>query len=167
MTSTTLHFLGLPTAEVRALQSGGLDANGQPPERRQSDGGGNPCRHCLQDIQAGEEMLILSYRPFPAPQPYAEVGPIFLHGRHCTGYQEQSQPPAMFLERQQMLIRGYSRDNRIIYGTGRIVATADLKEECAAVIQAPDTAYVHLRSASNNCFQCRVERTGAMGVVDV
>ena len=158
MTRTTLHFVALPTSEVRALQSGGLDANGQVPERRPSDGVGNPCRHCLQDIEAGEEMLILSYRPFPTPQPYAEAGPIFLHGRRCAGYLEQAQPPSMFLERRQMLIRGYSSDHRIKYGTGRIVATTDLAEECAAVIQEPDIAYVHLRSASNNCYQCRVER---------
>jgi hypothetical protein len=158
MTLTTLRFLGLPTSEVRALQSGNLDANGQVPERRQSDGGGNPCRHCLEDIEAGEEMLVLSYRPFPTPQPYAEVGPIFLHGRRCGGYPAQAQPPSMFLARQQMLIRGYSCDNRIKYGTGRIVATTDLAEECVAVIQEPDIAYVHLRSASNNCYQCRVER---------
>jgi hypothetical protein len=155
---TTLHFLGLPTAEVRALQSGGLDANGQPPERRLAEGVGNPCRHCLEDIEAGEEILILSYRPFPTAQPYAEIGPIFLHGRPCGGYQAQAQPPAMFFERPQLLIRGYSNDHRIIYGSGRIVATTDLAEECAALLQEPDIAYVHLRSASNNCFQCRVER---------
>ena len=158
MTGTTLRFVGLPTSEVRALQSGGLDANGQRPERRQSDGVGNPCRHCLEDIEAGEEMLVLSYRPFPTPQPYAEAGPIFLHGRRCARHPAQAQPPSMFLERQQMLIRGYSSDHRIKYGTGRIVATADLAEECAAVIQGLDIAYVHLRSASNNCYQCRVER---------
>ena len=158
MTLTTLRFLGLATSEVRALQSGGLDANGQVPERRQSDGGGNPCRHCLEDIEAGEDMLVLSYRPFPTPQPYAEAGPIFLHGRRCGGYLEQAQPPSMFLERQQMLIRGYSSDHRIIYGTGRVIDTTDLAAECAAVIQDPDIAYVHLRSASYNCYQCRVER---------
>ena len=158
MTMSTLRFVALPTSEVRALQSGGLDANGQPPERHQSDGVGNPCRHCLKEIEAGEEMLILSYRPFPNPQPYAEVGPIFLHGRQCGDYEEPSHPPSMFLEWQQLLIRGYSSDNRIKYGTGRIVTAADLAKECAAVLQDPDIAYVHVRSASNNCYQCSVER---------
>ena len=72
-------FLALPTAAVRAVQAGCADANGQPPERYVSDGDGNPCRHCLSEIAAGQAMLVLAWRPFPSPQPYAELGPIFLH----------------------------------------------------------------------------------------
>ena len=56
----TIRFTPLPTATVRALQSGGPDAYGQPPERHVSDGGGNPCRHCLRMIPAGAPMLVLS-----------------------------------------------------------------------------------------------------------
>ncbi|MFN7050754.1 MAG: DUF1203 domain-containing protein, partial [Gemmobacter sp.] len=74
----TLHFTPIPTETVRALQSGAADANGQSPERHVSDGGGNPCRHCLQMIPAGAGMLILAHRPFTRLQPYAESGPIFL-----------------------------------------------------------------------------------------
>ena len=64
-----ISFKALATDEVRKLQKGGLDINGQRPEVAISDGGGNPCRHCLQDIPAGEEMLIVAFRPFPAPHP--------------------------------------------------------------------------------------------------
>jgi hypothetical protein len=42
------------------------------PNGRSADGGGNPCRHCLQMIPEGAGMLVLAHRPFPAPQPYAE-----------------------------------------------------------------------------------------------
>ncbi len=54
-----------------------------PPERRTSNGVGVPCRHCLRNVEAGRDYLILAYRPFPALQPYAETGPIFLHAEPC------------------------------------------------------------------------------------
>ncbi len=49
-----IHYVALPTDRVRALQAGGPDAYGMTPERRISDGDGVPCRHCLQNVRAGE-----------------------------------------------------------------------------------------------------------------
>ncbi|MBR7560245.1 DUF1203 domain-containing protein, partial [Mycobacterium tuberculosis] len=72
------------------------DANGQTPETHVSDGDGTPCRHCLQNVKAGDKYLILSHRPFPAPQPYAETGPIFLHAEACERYAETADMPDMF-----------------------------------------------------------------------
>ena len=97
-----MRFLALPTDTVRALRAGAPDAHRRAPERAVSDGGDNPCRHCLTEIPEGRGMLVLAHRPFTTPQPYAESGPIFL----CA-------------------------DARV--------------------------AFAHLRSASNNCCQCRVE----------
>jgi hypothetical protein len=150
-------FLALPSAAVRAVQAGGLDANGQPAERHVSDGDGNPCRHCLTEIAAGQPMLVLAWRPFPAPQPYAELGPIFLHAEACPRWQGEG-VPAMFLGWARLLIRGYGHDDRIVYGTGQIVATAGLLDLAAGLLARPEIAYLHARSASNNCYQCRVER---------
>lgn len=76
---TDLRFVAMPTETARSLQAGRGDANGQRPERHLSDGAGVDCRHCLRDVPAGEAYLILAYRPFPEAQPYAELGPIFLH----------------------------------------------------------------------------------------
>ncbi len=153
-----LRFLPLATETVRALQSGGPDANGQAPERHISDGPGNPCRHCLIEIAAGAPYLILAHRPFPRPQPYAEQGPIFLHAEPCAAYTDTAGVPEMFLEWQQLLIRGYGADDRIVYGTGEVVETVRMAEAAQEMFERPDVAYIHVRSASNNCFQCRIER---------
>jgi hypothetical protein len=83
-------FSPIPTDTARRYQAGGKDANGQPPERGVSDGAGNPCRHCLRNVPAGAGMLVLAHRPFPGPQPYAEVGPIFL----CANPDRCPAPPA-------------------------------------------------------------------------
>ena len=152
----TIRFHPIPTEIVRALQAGAPDANGQLPELQVSTGGGNPCRHCLQMIPAGAGMLVLAHRPFPAPQPYAEVGPIFLCADACeAGGGEMV--PAM-LESPDYILRGYSAENRIVYGTGGVVATEAIPARAGALLADPRVAYVHVRSARNNCFQVRVER---------
>jgi hypothetical protein len=152
-----LIFSALPTETVARLREGAPDANGQPPERTVSDGG-NPCRHCLAEIAAGEAMLILAHRPFPAPQPYAEVGPIFLHAENCPRHAGSPHMPAMFAARERMLVRGYGADDRIVYGTGQVVETARLEAVCRAILADQRVAYIHLRSAANNCYQARVDR---------
>ena len=83
-------FTPIPTETARRYQAGGEDANGQRPERTLSDGDGNPCRHCLRFIPKGRGMLILSHRPFPAPQPYADLGPVFLCAEHCDAPADQA-----------------------------------------------------------------------------
>lgn len=150
-------FLALPTSQVRAVQAGGRDANGRAPERHVSEGDGNPCRHCLTEIAAGQPMLVLAWRPFPAPQPYAELGPIFLHALSCRRWDGKG-VPTMFLGWERLLIRGYGHDDRIVYGTGRIVATDLLAAAAKNLLERSEIAYLHARSAGNNCYQCRIER---------
>jgi hypothetical protein len=153
-----LRFIALDSETVAALRQGAPDANGQLPERMVSDGGGNPCRHCLDDIAEDAPMLVLAHRPFPAPQPYAELGPIFLHAEGCPRYDEAAGVPAMFLRRESILLRGYGADDRIVYGTGKVIPTEEIASLAAYLFERPEIAYIHLRSASNNCYQCRIER---------
>ncbi len=155
---TSLRFEAMPEITARAFQAGAHDANNQSPERHISDGQGNPCRHCLNDIPEGEPFLVLAYRPTAVLQPYAEVGPIFLHAEACDRYDGSAGVPAMLLNREQILIRGYGVDDRIVYGSGRVIATDGLAETAAKLFERPEIAYIHLRSAANNCYQCRIER---------
>src|SRR3546814_10029336 len=93
--NNSLRFVALDSTLARALRDGAADANGQVSERQVSDGGGNPCRHCLDDIAAGAPLLVLDHRPFPAPQPYAELGTIFLHADDCPRYDAAPGVPAI------------------------------------------------------------------------
>lgn len=153
-----LRFIALPTEAVHTVQAGAADANGQPPERHISDGLGNPCRHCLTDIVEGAPFLILAWRPFGAAQPYAETGPIFLHAESCERYAEADGMPDMFRERDRFLVRGYGDDDRIVYGSGQITMSADLTQAAATLLDRREIAYLHVRSGSYNCYQCRIER---------
>ena len=151
-----IRFTPLLTETVRAYQSGAPDANGQVPERQMSDGDGTPCRHCLQNVPAGAMMLVLAHRPFPAPQPYAEVGPIFLCADPCLAGGGAHLPD--ILESPDYITRGYGADNRIVYGTGSVTPTPQIAGRAETLLDDPRVAYVHVRSARNNCFQLRIDR---------
>lgn len=153
----SIRFVALDDAIVTALRNGAADANGQMPERRRAEESGLPCRYCLQDIAAGEPYLTLAHRPFPALQPYAEVGPVFLHADPCKrGGGDARLPP--FLDSAAYIVRGYGANDRIVYGSGEVVPTGDIPARAAALLERDDIVYVHVRSASNNCYHCRIER---------
>ena len=150
----TFQIVPLPTGLVRALQSGAPDANGQPAEQAVSDGGGNPCRHCLCNIPAGRGMLILAHRPFGALQPYAECGPIFLCADECAPWQGDGMPPIL-TQSPAYLVKGYLASERIAFGTGDVVPAAEVPTRIDAILARGDIVFVDIRSARNNCFQAR------------
>jgi hypothetical protein len=108
-------------------------------------------------IPDGAGMLILAHRPFPAPQPYAEMGPIFLCADACEAPADGSEMPAI-LTSPDYILRGYGANDRIVYGTGGVVPLGEIAAQAQAKLADPMVAYVHVRSARNNCFQVRIDR---------
>lgn len=151
----SLHFHPYDSSFVEQLRQGGKDAYGQPAERTVSDGGGNPCRLCLQFISKGAPMLVCAARPFPELQPYAETGPIFLCGESCEAYSGAGVPPVL-LDSPDFLLKGYSADYRIVYGTGQITLQEEVARVATGILASQGVAFVDIRSSRNNCFQCRV-----------
>lgn len=150
------HFVAIPTATAWALRNG-RDAYDLPPEPAGlSTGKGTPCRHCLRQVPEGRPYLVLAHRPFAELNPYAETGPIFLCAENCPpagpGF------PAAILTAPHHIVRGYDRAERIVYGTGAVIPTGEIEARCEELFGRDDIAFVHIRSASNNCFLCRVER---------
>jgi len=153
-----LKIIAMPTDVVRGYQNGQPDANGQPPEKTVAVGQGNPCRHCLSNIKEGDEMLVLAYRPFDELQPYAELGPIFLHADKCERYSPEAGIPALFARWDHLIVRGYGADNRIQYGTADHVPVDQLEDYCKAALQNDNVKYLHVRTPRFNCYECRIER---------
>ncbi len=156
----TIRYEAMDSETVRAIRAGGPDAYGQPAQRGAvSDGKGVPCRHCLKDVPTGREYLILAHRPFPEPQPYAETGPIFLCADDCERG-GGADVPAILTTSPDYLLKGYRSDDRIFYGTGRVVPAEGIPDYAAGLLDDPEVAYVDVRSARNNCFQLRIRRPG-------
>lgn len=154
----TLHFTPLDPNFVAQIRAGGPDAYGLPAERKISDGVGTPCRSCLHDVPKGQDMLVLAARPFATLQPYAETGPIFLCADPCTPWEGDGVPPILATS-PDYLLKAYGADDRIIYGTGRVVAQKDVTEYAETLFADGRVVYIDVRSARNNCFQTRMRRT--------
>lgn len=157
----SIRFIAMPSDQASAYRAGAPDAYGLSPEQRTSPGG-YPCRHCLCEIDAGEPYLTLAYRPFPHLQPYAETGPIFLHAETCPRYEATEILPPM-LTSPDYIVRGYGEDDRIVYGSGGVIATEAIRARADALFSNPEISYIHVRSARNNCYQCRIDRTEQAG----
>lgn len=150
-------FIPLPAAAVAHYRTGGHDAYGLRPEPRISDGGAIPCRATLRMVPEGAPYLIVAHRPFQGLNPYAETGPIFLSADPLPPAEPGPELPK-FLRSPQYILRGYSADERIVYGTGAVVDTPRLIDAARALLNRADLAFLHIRSATNNCFHVRVER---------
>lgn len=150
-------FHALPADLVAQYRTGGPDAHGQSPERRVSAPGDEiPCRASLTRLAPGSAYLVLAHRPFTTLQPYAETGPIFLAAEGPVAAPSPALPP--FLTSPAYILRGYGADERIVYGSGAVVPTHAIIARARTLLERPEIAFLHIRSATNNCFHCRVER---------
>lgn len=149
---------GIPTNEVLAYQTGALDVNGMAPEVHQE--GGGPCRHCLTRIKPDEAKLVLAYRPFEESQPYAEVGPIFLHTKPCSSFNEIDQLPQIVKEWDDapVIVRGYGDDHRIMYETAKVIPAQGLNNHCRVLLTDQNISYLHVRYGPTDCYQFKIER---------
>ena len=154
---TALKIKGIPTDYTRMIQRNGRDSNNQQPQFKISDGQGNPCRHCLELIEEGDEMLVFSYKPFNSIQPYAEQGPVFIHRRECSPYNLETGFPEVLAASTDYIVRGYNTVEEIIYGTGKVVPYTEIMNYAAELLALAEVEFVHIRSATNNCYQARVE----------
>lgn len=155
----TLTFSGLPTSVVRDIKTSGRDSNGQEIEHHISDGSAAPCRHCFGATPKGATYHILGHRPFEKLNAYAETGPIFLCKDDCAPCSLVDDLPAT-LDSPTYMVKGYTGDDRIKYGTGKVVAKDDILQSARAILDDPNIAFVDVRSAMNNCWHGRITRTG-------
>ena len=115
---------------------------------------GYPCRHCLRWAQPGERMILFPFAAIPGGRPYSESGPIFVHAESCERYATTNEYPAAF--REGRTIRAYNSDHAIIAAE---VANGEGPEALIErFLQKPETAFVHVRSASHGCFTMEIER---------
>ncbi len=152
-----IQFVGLPSDKVAQVRATGRDDYGLAVEVDTSNGDAWPCRHCLGETPHGEAYLTLAWKPFQGTNAYTETGPLFLCASGCEAAKPSSAVPAI-LRSDQYLVRGYTGDERILYGTGRVVATAGIADYAKSLLENPEIAFVDIRSAANNCYQCRVVR---------
>ena len=115
---------------------------------------GYPCRHCLRWAQPGERMILFPFAAIAPGHPYSESGPIFVHAEPCERYSATHEFPTDF--RNGRVLRAYNSQRDMI-----AAEVADGEGPEAVIerfLQKPETAFVHVRSASHGCYTMEVER---------
>ena len=114
-----------------------------------------PCRLCLRIPKAPEEMILLSYQPLADRNPYAEIGPIFIHSHDCEPYGDVEQFPEDFAHRR-LVLRAYDREGRIADAV--VAEPGDAQESAARFLSDLRIAEVHVRHTSYTCFDFTIVR---------
>ena len=115
---------------------------------------GYPCRHCLRWAEPGERLILFPFAAIAAGRPYSESGPIFVHAEPCQRYAATDEFPQEF--RKGRALRAYNSQRDMI-----AAEVADGEGPEAVIerfLQKPETAFVHVRSASHGCYTMEVER---------
>jgi hypothetical protein len=115
---------------------------------------GFPCRHCLRYARPGERMILFPYAAIPAGRPYSESGPIFVHAEPCKRYAAADNFPADF--RSGRSIRAYDSDHNLI--AAQVINGNAPEAIIEKFLEKPETAFVHVRSASHGCYTMEVQR---------
>ena len=115
---------------------------------------GYPCRHCLQWVQPGEQVVLFPYTSIPAGRPYSESGPIFVHAEACERYAATDRYPENF--RSQRVLRAYDANDDMI---DALVVSDDQPEAVIEhLFQNPQTSFLQARSVTRGCYTFKIER---------
>lgn len=99
-------------------------------------------------------MILFPFAAIAPGRPYSESGPIFVHAEACDRYAATHEFPLAF--RSGRVIRAYNSQREIIAAE---VANGEGPEPVIErFLQKPETAFVHVRSASHGCYTMEVER---------
>lgn len=116
---------------------------------------GFPCRYCLQWAKPGDRMVLFPFAAIPAGRPYSETGPIFVHAEPCERYSTTDEFPADF--RKGRVIRAYDAGQNII--AAEVVNDSEPEAVIEKLFDKPETAFLHVRSASYGCYTMEIQRT--------
>ena len=115
------------------------------------------CRFCLHDGNPDvQKHILFSYMPVEQDKnPYAEVGPVYIHDT-CDQYKNTSVFPPDLKKRQYLTVRGYDAEQMLVAGVmseGAAVEDAIDKLFDNKIIQ-----YLHIGDATTGCYFLKVER---------
>jgi hypothetical protein len=127
------------------------------PDGTRANGTGAPCRHCLRDAEAGDELLLGSYM-LPRPKGiYWTPSPIFVHAGPCEQFAGINEV-APIVRNRLVSVRAYDANDQCIYDLGHAGDGNAIDEPLMRALDDPRTAFVNIHTAKPGCMLCRVER---------
>jgi Protein of unknown function (DUF1203) len=127
------------------------------------DEGGSPLRCCLRRTAPGETVYLIAYRPFTAPGPYAETGPVFVHASACPGYREAGAYPASYRDWPTMVFRPYRHHaglncDAIAYDAIQMGDGPTAEKLIISIFADPTIKFIHTRNVHAGCFMFAITR---------
>ncbi len=121
------------------------------------NGAGSPCRHCLRDARAGDDLLLGSYQ-LPRPKGiYWTPSPVFVHAGACEHFAQLNEIAPIVRDRL-VSVRSYDRDDQCIYDLGHAGDGNTIDDPLMRALDDPRTAFVSIHTAKPGCMLCQVER---------
>lgn len=136
---------------LAAIRHAGQDEHGNPFEIHAAKGW-EPLRCCLTVAAPGEGVALISYAPLERQSPWREVGPVFVHGAQCAGYDPDTGLPPQ-LRTGPRVLRTYDDNDALVYRHITLVPDgADIGPEIDRLLANPEVATVHVRALAAQCF---------------
>jgi uncharacterized protein DUF1203 len=154
---STLQYKAIDPERLDAMRDQCEDEFGNPWKQRTAEGW-EPLRCCLRTACEGEDIALISYSPWPQPwdTPWAEAGPVFVCHRRCAGYQTPDEYPPD-LRGRFSLLNPFGHTGARAYKHIKFVEPGDDYPAAVAMVMAqPEVAYLHVRSATAQCFTFEV-----------
>jgi hypothetical protein len=152
-----LQVHAIDAERLAAMRSAGSDEQGNAFVSILAEGW-EPLRCCLQIAGLGEDIALISYAPLLQASPWREVGPVFVHGTQCDGYQNSAELPEQ-LRTGPRVLRSYRANGSLDYDHITVVPDGeDIEPSLDALLAAPEVAEVHVRAYGAQCFTYAVTR---------
>lgn len=155
---TAITIVPIDPTVLRQVRTTGIDALGRPAEWFIDHAGGNQVRCCLTTSRPGERVGLISHRPLEGNRPWAEVGPVYVHGDTCPA-SESDTPVPDWLDASPRVLRSYDASGAMIYAANRIVDSGEGVEAALEdILSDPMITEVHIRNLVEQCFIAKAVR---------
>jgi Protein of unknown function (DUF1203) len=115
-----------------------------------------PCRHCLRLITPQvDEAILFTYDRFTGVEKLPQPGPIYVHARECSRYDEQAGFPEE-LRRSPRTLEAYARGRQCI--AQEYVDDGAFEAAIARLLSNREVDYLQVNSTTAGCFTFRIER---------
>jgi hypothetical protein len=117
---------------------------------------GVPCRHCLRLITPRvDEAILFTYDRFTGVEKLPQPGPIYMHARECSRYDEQGLFPEE-LRGSALTLEAYARGRRFI--AQEYIDDGAFEAAIERLFSNGGVDYLQVNSTTAGCFTFHIDR---------
>ena len=116
-----------------------------------------PCRHCLRLITPQvDDAILFTYDRFTGVEKLPQPGPVYVHARKCSRYDEHGGFPEE-LRGSARTLEAYAQGRQFI--AREYIDDGAFEAAIERLFSNHDVDYLQVNSTSAGCFTFRIERT--------